>query len=125
CAGMIPFCSRGAPRAVALVVVLCSAGCATVPDTSGLPVRAVAGHLDVADGSSWFVPCSPVSGSERLWVTFTEGAVEQVRAARSEGRLLPGERYFVHWRASVTDERHVGPGGPALLVRELLELRAP
>jgi hypothetical protein len=42
-----------------------------------------------------------------------------------QGLLAMNERAFGHWRAFRTDERLVGPGGPALLVRDIFEIRAP
>lgn len=112
------------PRCLLLALVACSgAACSSVPDTSSLPVEEYAGHLVTEERGSWFEPCGAAAG-ERWWVTFTERSVAQIGDAREGGVGTAGARAFVRWRAARTDERHVGPGGPALLVREILEVRA-
>ena len=50
--------------------------------------------------------------------------MKQVADAKAAGLLRDNERTFVRWRASRTDEKLVGPGGPALLVRDIFEVRA-
>lgn len=100
-----------------------SSACASVPDTSSLPVAEYAGHLVTQEQGNWFEPCGAPAG-ERWWVTFTERSVPQIAEARARGVATADVRAFVRWRAARTDERHVGPGGPALLVREVLEVRA-
>jgi len=102
-------------------------GCAThrVP-LSDLPARELAGHYVSGPGESWFSPCSADPGDASWWVTVTGRAVEQLDKVRSAGQLVPRERYFVRWMAAVTTEGDIGPrgpGAPALLVRDLLELR--
>jgi hypothetical protein len=108
---------------LALVVAGCSAQQPSLPD---LPDQVLAGHFTSGGGESWFRPCDAEPGDPSWWVTVTGRAVEQVEAARAEGRLTPGERHFVRWRAAITTGGEVGPQGPgtpALLVREVLELR--
>jgi hypothetical protein len=58
-------------------------------------------------------------------VTYVDKAVRQAADARTAGLLGDNERTFVRWRASRTDEKLVGPGGPALLVRDIFEVREP
>lgn len=109
---------------LAAIAALGGAACAaSVPDTSSLPVAEYAGHLVTEERASWFEPCGAPAG-ERWWVTFTDRSVPQIAAARAGGVATAEARAFVRWRAARTDERHVGPGGPALLVREVLEVRA-
>lgn len=89
-----------------------------------LPPFEFTGHFTVSERSSWFVPCeASESTPARYWVTLVGDAVGQVQAARAAGQLTDGEPSVVRWWASVTDERHVGPGGPALLVRRVMEIR--
>jgi hypothetical protein len=110
---------------LALAVVL--AGCATQKASlADLPVQEYAGHFTSGPGESWFRPCSAAPGDRPWWVTFTERSVAQADEARAAGRLAPGTSYYVRWRAAVTTGGEVGPQGPgvpALLVRELLDLR--
>jgi hypothetical protein len=117
-----------------LVVVLWAAvglflgGCATnkMP-LSDLPAQELAGHYVSGTGESWFTPCGAAPADGSWWVTLTGQAVERIEQARAAGQLVPGQRYFVRWRAAVTTDGQIGPRGPglpALLVREVLELRA-
>lgn len=115
------------PTAAALGLVLSVAGSACARYQSGiddLPVAEFTGHFTVSDRSSWFVPCAASDSTPAShWVTLVGDAVGQVRAARAAGQLTDGEPSVVRWWASVTDERHAGPGGPALLVRRVVEIR--
>lgn len=106
--------------------VLCGACAAHRVDTSRLSEEAFSGHVTTSTSGTWFTPCGPASDSPKLWVTFTGASVQQAQSARASALLSPdGGPTFVRWRASRTDEAHAGPGGPALLVREILETRAP
>lgn len=114
--------SLASHRMTLAVAVLLSGGCsARGADLSELPVQEFAGHLTVAADAYWFRPCT--AAEERWWVTLTERSVTQVQAALDEGRIDRSSAAFVRWRAALTDERVVGPGGPALLVRDVLEIR--
>lgn len=112
-----------------LVAGLTLGGCATQKNSlSDLPVKELAGHYTSGQGESWFRPCGAAPTDRPWWVTFTEGSVAQADQARTAGQLVAGKSYFVRWRAAVTTGGEVGPQGPgvpALLVRDLLELRAP
>lgn len=91
-----------------------------------LPVRELRGHFTSGPGASWFRPCGATAADAAWWVTVTDRAVGQVAAARDERRLRDGIEVYVRWRAAVTTGGEVGPrgeGAPALLVREVLELR--
>ncbi len=91
-----------------------------------LPVAEFRGHFASAPGASWFTPCG-AAPDDRWWVTLTGTAVGQAEAARKAGALAPGAPAFVRWRAAKTTGGEVGPRGPgqpALLVREVLEIRA-
>ena len=104
------------------------AGCAgNHPDLSSLPARELSGHFTASEGASWFLSCGAAPSDSSWWVTFTGRSVAQMDSIRSAGVLRPGDRSFVRWRAAVTERGEVGPRGPgvpALLVREILELRA-
>ena len=64
--------------------------------------------------------------AQKFWVTFTGASVQQAESAKTSKFFTPdGGPTFVRWRASRTDGGQVGPGGPALLVREILESRVP
>jgi len=110
-----------------LAVALGFSGCATQSKSlSDLPTQEFTGYYTSAPDQSWFHASESADGTARMWVTFTGQAVAQVEHARTAGQFLPGHRYFVRWRAAVTTSGEVGPqgpGSPALLVRELLELR--
>lgn len=106
-------------------LLLASTGCAArQPDAGQLPSEEFAGYLVDSGDGNWFQRCSDEAGS-RWWVTLVDEAVRQVELARDSGRFAAGERHFVRVVAARTDQRHVGPGGPALLVRNILELRPP
>jgi hypothetical protein len=107
-----------------LALVLLTAACAARgPQPGDLPAQEYSGHLVRTAQGSWFEPCTGAPAGERWWVVFTERSVAQIQTAALDGRMHPGERTFVHWRAAPTDESVAGPGGTALLVREILELR--
>ena len=110
----------------ACLAAVLSSGCAVhSSDVSKLPVEAFSGHILTTAQGTWFTPCGADAASTRWWVTYVDAAVKQSQAARASGQLATGERAFVRWRASRTDERLVGPGGPALLVRDIFEIRPP
>jgi hypothetical protein len=108
-----------------LATVLLGACAGRQGDTLSLPVEPFTGHVTVMETGTWFVPCGAVADAPPLWVTWVDGAVRQMEDARKAGLLASNERAFVRWRASRTDGRLVGPGGPALLVRDIFEIRAP
>ena len=118
---------RNAALVLGAAAGLAVGGCAThrVPD-SELPAQELTGHYVSGPGESWFSPCSAAPGDASWWVTVTGGAVEQFDRARSAGQIASKQRYFVRWRSAVTTAGEIGPrgpGAPALLVRELIELR--
>lgn len=118
----------GAPLSRSLLgaLVLLLPGCAArTTGAAALPDREFVGHLLATERGNWFLPCAAEPDVPRLWVTFVDRAVTQIETARSDGLALVGDTAFVRWRAAPTDERMVGPGGPALLVREIAEVRAP
>lgn len=94
-------------------------------DTLSLPVEPFDGHVTVTDTGTWFVPCGASADAKPSWVTWVDAAVRQMEDAKKAGLLALNQRTFVRWRASRTDDRLVGPGGPALLVRDIFEIRAP
>lgn len=114
-------------RSTALLLLVCSflvigSGCAA--RSSGpmqLPIEAFSGHAIRTSSGTWFTACGH---STRWWVTFVDASVRQFEEARRAGLLADDQPAFVRWRASRTDERLVGPGGPALLVRDIFEIRA-
>lgn len=111
-----------------LIVAVCAmsllSGCAMRQvEPMDLPVEAFAGHVVTTSNGSWFTPCG-VDPTTRWWITYVDLAVRQADAARKSGLLAENVRTFVRWRASRTDEKLVGPGGPALLVRDIFEIRA-
>ena len=109
-----------------VVMVMLAGACAgRQGDTSSLPVEPFSGHVTTTPTGTWFVPCGAAEGAPRWWVTWVDASVRQVDEAKKAGLLAMNERTFVRWRASRTDERLVGPGGPALLVRDIFEIRAP
>jgi invasion protein IalB len=112
-------------QTAAVCAVTLIAGCAAHEvNTQKTPAEPFSGHVSVsADGGAWFTRCGDAAGS-KLWVTFTEKSVEQAQRAKAAG-LLGSDPTFVRWMASRTDGRQVGPGGPALLVRDIAEVRAP
>lgn len=114
----------------ALLAMMALTGCASGRFAADdLPTQEWSGHFVSGPGESWFSPC-PASVAHGVtadaapwWVTVTGMAVGQVEQARRAGAFLPGERYFVRWRAAMTRNGEVGPRGPgvpALLVRELV-----
>jgi hypothetical protein len=108
----------------ALCFLLLTWACATHrADVAQLPIETFSGHVTMTPKGTWFTPCGS-AGTARWWVTYVDAAVAQAENAKASGRLTSGERLFVRWRASRTDERLAGPGGPALLVRDIFELRA-
>lgn len=107
-----------------LIATTYGAGCAARQSgPAELPAEEFAGHVTSTEQGNWFEPCAEIAGSRRLWVTYTDKSVKQIQEARVAGLMVAGERYFVRWSAAVTDERQVGPGGPALLVRTIAEVR--
>ena len=109
------------------VLLACSLaiGCATTQaDIPSLPIEPFSGHVITTANGTWFTPCGS-SDSVRWWVTYVDASVRQANDAKKNGLLALDERAFVRWRASRTDDRLVGPGGPALLVRDIFEIRAP
>jgi hypothetical protein len=118
--------SRAVQFASFLVAVGLCACAGRDPSLDDQPSREFAGHYSAAEGGSWFRPCDISPTEAAGWVTFTGRSVEQMQAERAAGHFTDGPSYFVRWRASVTYDGEVGPRGPgkpALLVRELLELR--
>lgn len=119
---------RGATIVLRAAGCLAVAGCAANGTSfADLPTQQVAGHFVSGPGESWFTPCSASPGDASWWVTVTGRAAEQVGQARAAGELVAGQRYFVRWDAAVATDGRIGPrgpGAPALLVREVLELRA-
>jgi hypothetical protein len=114
-------------RTTLLAAVAGLAGCAAHrASLDDLPVQEYAGHFTAAPGASWFQRCGAPAADSAWWVTVTDRAVAQVDSARAASGVAPGQRSFVRWRAARTEGGEVGPrgpGSPALLVRELLELR--
>ena len=107
----------------ASLLILLSGCAARTTGAAALPDREFAGHLLTMDKGNWFRPCESESYRSLLWVTFTDASVGQIEAVRSDGIAVAGDTAFVRWRAALTDERMVGPGGPALLVRHIVEVR--
>lgn len=88
--------------------------------------REYRGHYDIASGS-WFTPCGPAPADGPWWVTVTGRSATQADDARRDGRLTAAAPVFVRWLGVETLGGEVGPRGPgkpALLVREIIELRA-
>ena len=109
------------------VLITCSLalGCAaTQADVASMPTEPFSGHVVRTANGTWFTPCGSAE-SVRWWVTYVDASVRQANAAQTSGLLPLDQRAFVRWRASRTDDRLVGPGGPALLVRDIFEIRAP
>ena len=107
--------------AALLVAVACATGSAGVVQLS---VEPFSGHVTTTESGTWFTPCGSAD-SVRWWVTFVDASVRQAEQAKKSGQLANNQRAFVRWRASRTDDRVAGPGGPALLVRDIFEIRAP
>jgi hypothetical protein len=113
-------------RRIGIGLSLLFAGCAArqVP-TNDLPEREVLGHYTADAGGSWFRPCGAAEADPAWWVTFTGVSVEQAERERAAGRFSPGKRTFVRLRTAVATDGRVGPQGPgvpALLVRDILEV---
>lgn len=90
------------------------------------PAREYRGHYDIASGS-WFTPCGAPAADGAWWVTVTGRSATQADEARRAGRLTAAAPVFVRWLGVETLGGEVGPRGPgkpALLVREIVELRA-
>jgi hypothetical protein len=106
------------------VAVLALSGCAArYPSPAELPSEQFSGHLTRSGDGYWFQRCNAPADS-LWWVTFVGESVNQLERRRERGAWTPGQRAFVRWDAALTDERHVGPGGPALLVRNIIDIRA-
>lgn len=111
-------------------VVLGTAGCAARQSSLDVlnaqaPVE-YRGHYTRDDAGSWFRPCGSAASDSAWWVTVTDTAVGQLERARQAGRFVEGRPSFVRWRAVLTRGGEVGPrGATALLVREILVVRAP
>ena len=118
---------RSSLRALAVVLPLVAAGCATTsPAFNELPERELTGHVTTGSTGSWFHPCGSPAADSGQWVVFTERSIAQRDSLRAAGLLRDGQPTFVRWRAAVTTSGEVGPRGPgvpALLVRELLAAR--
>lgn len=106
------------------VLIFAGACVARQTDVAQLPVEPFSGHVTTTPTGTWFVPCGSPDDSSRWWVTYVDASVQQAKAAKGKGLLAIDQRTFVRWRASRTDGRLVGPGGPALLVRDIFEIRA-
>jgi hypothetical protein len=113
------------------IALACSAGlllgaCAAHRvELQDVPSDTYAGHATADATGTWFTPCGTAPNGPRWWVTFTGASVQKAEQAKGSGLLTAGQRTFVRWSGARTDERHIGPGGPALLVRDILEVRAP
>lgn len=118
-------------RSFVVVAVVCCAGLVNVAcaahrvELQDVPSEAFVGHATADATGTWFAPCGSAPGAARLWVTFTGASVQQAEHAKASGLLTPGQPTFVRWNAARTDGRDIGPGGPALLVRDIVEVRAP
>lgn len=110
-------------QAAAVIASLLTGCTARTTGAAALPDREFAGHLLTTETGSWFRPCRAEPAASPLWVTFTDESVRQIEAVRANGVALVGDTAFVRWRAAPTDERMVGPGGPALLVRHITDVR--
>lgn len=116
--------STGSRAAVQLLAVLLAvSGCAArQPSMTELPSQQFSGHATRSGSGYWFQRCNAPADS-LWWVTFVGVAVSQLELSREGDAWTPGQRTFVRWDAALTDERHVGPGGPALLVRNIVDIR--
>ncbi|MDX1647833.1 MAG: hypothetical protein R3304_11870, partial [Longimicrobiales bacterium] len=109
---------------LAVLLLPALTGCAArTTGAAALPDAELAGHLLTSGSGNWFLPCEAGTDDAPLWVTFTGLSVRQIEEARASGMALAGDTVFVRWRAALTDERMVGPGGPALLVRDIAVIR--
>ena len=117
---------RNCAALIAALTLSTSISCARATrDSASIPAVEMSGYLTVRDGGNWFQPCNSAAQAAPIWVTVTGQSVAQLKAAIDAGRIQTGERRFVRMRAAPTDGSVVGPGGPALLAREIMELRAP
>jgi hypothetical protein len=90
------------------------------------PPQDYRGHYTIRPTGHWFRPCGAAAADSAWWVTVTDAAIPQVQRARQSGALADGRPSFAHLRAVLTRGGEVGPrGGTALLVREVVALRAP
>lgn len=117
-------------RGAFLVIVVAATfftGCAAQQQFfSPPPAKEISGHYTQGENSGWFEPCEPGVENSMWWVTFTGSSAAQFDQARAANQLVSGERYFVRFKAAVTKDGEVGPQGPgvpALLVSEILEIR--
>lgn len=122
--------SRFARLALPALAML-TAGCGGRLSPAAAPAREreteYRGHYTRGAAGSWFTPCGAAVGDSAWWVTATGGSGAQLEAAKAAGRLVDGTPSYVHWRAVLTRTGEVGPrgrGAPALLVRDVLEVRA-
>jgi hypothetical protein len=105
--------------------VVVGAACAGRRSLDELPTQLFVGHYSGVGGGSWFRRCGAEPSDSAWWVTFTGVAVEQRDSLRREGEF-PDASLFVRWRAAMTEGGEVGPRGPgvpALLVRDIIEVR--
>jgi hypothetical protein len=107
-----------------LAVLLCTGCAAHESGVQTLPSEPFSGHLTEAGDGTWFTPCAVTDNTAKMWVTFIGAAVDQAQRAKSSGVLASGQSAYVRLSAARTDERLAGPGGPALLVRDIAEIRA-
>jgi hypothetical protein len=105
------------------LAVLAFGGCAArQPSAAELPSQQFSGHLTRSGNGYWFQRCNAPADS-LWWVTFVNGSINQLEQSRERGAWTPGQRAYIQVDAALTDERHVGPGGPALLVRAIHDIR--
>ena len=104
----------------------CAARQSSLDVLQATPPQDYRGHYTQSQAAgSWFRPCGAAAADSAWWVTVTGDAVAQVAEARRAGQLVEGRPSFVHWRAVLTRGGEVGPrGGTALLVREVVAVRA-
>jgi hypothetical protein len=112
--------------AAALGLGGCAARQSSLDALSAQPPREYRGHYTRGEAGSWFRPCGAAAADSAWWVTVTDAAIPQIDSARRAGQLVEGRPSFVHWRAVLTRGGEVGPrGATALLVREVVAVRAP
>ena len=114
--------NRGRAAMLVLLVLFANGCAARQPSATDLPSQPFTGILTTSGNGYWFRRCEAPAESA-WWVTFVDRAVSQLEQARERGDVATDRRIYVRWLAALTDERLVGPGGPALLVREIQELR--
>ncbi len=120
--------SRHYARASALAGISALAGCAAGrPSLAALPVREYRGQYTSASSASWFRPCGATRADSAWWVSLEGRADRQLDRARASQGLAPGTPVYVRWCAARSDGSALDlgprPGAPALLVREVLEVR--